>query len=88
MAPTASRELCIMACTFCRRRDFWKCLQELDPRHEPWGESGAREFILAICQIESRNDLDRNPTAAMRFHQLVRGPYLAWRTENTKGILS
>lgn len=83
MTPTGSRDLCIMACAFCRYPDFRKYLQEIDPQHETWTEGGAKEFILAICGVDSRRDLDRNPGAAQRFHQLVRVPFLAWRARQT-----
>jgi hypothetical protein len=83
MSNTGSRELCIMACTFCRYLDFREYLQEIDPRHEPWTEGGAKEFILSICGVDSRRDLDRNTQAAQRFHQLVRLPFLAWREQQT-----
>jgi hypothetical protein len=74
-----SRDLCIMACTFCRYPDFWEYLQAIDPQHEPWTEGSAKEFILAICEINSRSDLDRNEQAELRFHELVRKPFVAWR---------
>lgn len=80
MAP-GSRDLCIMACAFCRYRDFWEYLQAIDPQHAPWTEGGAKEFILAICGVDSRRELDRNAQAAQRFHQLVRLPFLAWRQQ-------
>lgn len=73
------RELCIMACAFCRHLDFREYLQEIDPRHEEWTEGAAKGFILAICNINSRNELDRDSAAANRFHELVRIPFLAWR---------
>lgn len=68
-----------MACTFCRHPDFMEYLQEIDPQHEPWTEGGAKKFILAACQVDSRGDLDRDLEAAKRFHELVRVPYLTWR---------
>lgn len=81
----AARELCIMACAFCRYRDFREYLQEIDPQHEPWTEGGAKEFILAACQVKSRNELDSNPAAAQRFHELIRQPFLAWRERKKEG---
>lgn len=72
------RDLCIMACVFCR-----------DPLFHQWAngwaeeaiesEGGAKAFILDVCGIDSRNDLDTNPDAAQRFHDLVRKPFLAWK---------
>lgn len=74
-----TRELCIMACAFCRYLDFRAYLQEIDPRNEPWTEGGAKEFILVICGIGSRNELDQSIAAADKFHELVRKPFLEWR---------
>lgn len=79
MNDSGSRELRIMACAFCRYRDFLEYLQEIDPQHEPWTEGSAKEFILAVCKIKSRSDLDRNSEAANMFHELVRKPFLNWR---------
>jgi hypothetical protein len=78
-----SRDLCIMACVFCKSTDFQAWLTELDqiihPGDQAINEAGAKEFILAICQIDSRNELDTNAGAAERFHTLVRLPFLAWK---------
>jgi hypothetical protein len=68
-----------MACAFCRYRDFLDYLEEIDPQREPWNERGAKEFILVICGITSRRELDGNTAAAQRFHELVRKPFMAWR---------
>jgi hypothetical protein len=76
---SAPRDLCIMACAFCRYRDFWEYLQEIDPQHEPWTEGAAKEFILVVCGINSRSELDRNAVAAANFHEKVRLPFVAWR---------
>lgn len=81
-----TRDLCIMACAFCRYQDFWQYLQEIDPQHEPWTEGGAKEFILSVCGIGSRSELDRNALAADRFHEMVRLPFLAWCMDRSKAL--
>lgn len=82
------RDLCIMACVFCRDLQFqvWVRIQAAERgilfvggRLPARNESMAKAFILHECEVKSRNDLDRKPDAAQRFHDLVRQPYLAWR---------
>jgi hypothetical protein len=75
-----------MACAFCRYPDFLAYLQEIDPKHQRWTEGGAKEFILATCQISSRSELDRDERAALRFHELVRAPYLAWKASTKENL--
>lgn len=87
-----SRELCIMACVFCR-----------DPLFQEWadreaaersllafggtlpgkGEALAKAFVLLAAGVKSRNDLDTDPDAAARFHDQVRKPFLAWKEGRT-----
>lgn len=80
-----SRELCIMACVFCRDPLFWRWLETMVP-DEPKGtmqESAAKAFILSLCQVASRNELDTDQAAAERFHEMVRKPFLAWKEAQT-----
>jgi len=83
MKPT--RELCIMACVFCRDAQFLAWLNHLavlggEPEGlAPATEADAKEFITTLCGVTSRNDLDRDPAAAQRFHELVRLPFLEWK---------
>lgn len=81
MLRIGSRELCIMACSFCRLPDFLTYLQSIDPAAEVWTEGAAKQFILAACEVSSRSDLDRDAEAARRFHERVRAPFIAWREE-------
>ena len=83
-----SRELCIMACVFCRDWAFqdWaheqirdRCLVTENSKLSGHGESMTKAFILHICQVSSRNDLDVDADAARRFHELVRKPFLEWK---------
>lgn len=84
----SSRELCIMACVFCRDAQFQQWAGE-QARSQRWvffgcnmvgrSEALAKAFILAVCKVSSRNDLDVDADAAARFHELVRKPFLEWK---------
>lgn len=85
---SGTRDLCIMACVFCRDPLFWRWMHALDAEGNAagrvtstavFGDAAAKAFILRACQIDSRNDLDTNPAAAERFHALVRAPFLTWK---------
>jgi hypothetical protein len=71
-------ELCIMACKFCVDKTFWKWLE----RHfnaDCTSESEAADIIYDLCEITSRKQLDTDPSAAERFHTVIRRPFIAWR---------
>ena len=87
-----TRELCIMACVFCRDPAFQLFAGTLHRAEQEFlygyqasvkgtPEQIAKAFILTTCQITSRNELDTNPEAAKRFHDHIRLPYLAWREQ-------
>jgi hypothetical protein len=82
-AARPSRDLCIMACTFCRDPQFRRWLAALAPGHGEFTEDMAKEFILGACGIGSRGELDTDPAAAERFHTIVRAPFVAWRDQQT-----
>ena len=65
-----SRELCIMACVFCRDPLFHKWMTKLGG--PSINEGTAKSIILEVCGVTSRNDLDTDADAAQRFHDLVR----------------
>ena len=72
-----TRELCVMACCFCKAKDFQAWLSEI--AGEQIDEGGAKAFIVTACGVKSRNELDTNQEAAQRFHEHVRVPFLAWK---------
>ncbi len=82
VAPAAPKvrpgELCIMACTFCADLKFQDWADSLDVMRVE-DEGDAKAFILHMCRIGSRKELDMLPVAATRFHTLIREPFLAWR---------
>jgi hypothetical protein len=80
----SNRDLCIMACVFCKDPHFWAWLDQgieaaAGPVAIKMNEAGAKAFILARCKVKSRNDLDTDPVAAERFHKLIRLPFLEWK---------
>ncbi|WP_175224643.1 hypothetical protein [Achromobacter ruhlandii] len=65
-------ELAKLAGMFCQSTAFWEFCRADDADE-------ARDWILGVCGIQSRRDLDHNPTAAQLFHDRVRKPYLESR---------
>lgn len=78
MKTVFSRDLCIMACVFCRDPQFW-AWADINSNYVIDSANAAKQFILDKCQVKSRNELDSNEAAAQRFHILVRAPFLAWK---------
>ena len=80
----SNRDLCIMACVFCRDPQFQEWCTTPAEKAAGWDrEEVAKQFILRLCGVLSRNELDTNPEAAKRFHELVRKPFLEWKEANT-----
>lgn len=78
------RDLCIMACVFCKDPLFWAWLQQqieavAGPLRTKMDEAGAKAFITSRCRVSSRTALDTDPDAATRFHDLIRLPFIAWK---------
>jgi hypothetical protein len=72
-------ELCILACTFCADKEFWKWADW--EREDPCtNEAEAKQFILDKCGITSRKELDTSIAAAKVFHEEIRKPFVAWRS--------
>jgi hypothetical protein len=38
----------------------------------------AKIWLITICEIESRKELDTSVYAEFAFHEYVRKPYMAW----------
>lgn len=70
-------ELCIMACNFCVDPLFIEYVSIGE--REPASEETAKEYILGICGINSRKELDANKNAASEFHDSIRKPFLEWK---------
>lgn len=48
------------------------------------GEQRARDFILEVCGVDSRAQLDHDPGAAALFHELVRKPFVEWQRSSER----
>lgn len=72
-----------LAGMWCSDKTFQSWL-ELDHDNAAPNESGAALCLYALCEIESRRQLDHDPAAAERFNRLIRGPYMKWRA--SKGL--
>jgi len=72
-----------LAGMWCADKTFQAWL-ELDPDNAAPTENGAALCLYALCDIQSRRQLDHDPAAAERFNRLIRGPYMKWRA--SKGL--
>lgn len=65
-------ELARLAGQLCQSQDFqiWLCVES---------EEVAADHIRHVCEVGSRADLDHDATAASRFHEQIRKPFLAWK---------
>jgi hypothetical protein len=66
-------ELAKLAGIFCQQPEFWEFCGGLG------SAEAARDWILQICDIKSRRELDHNVVAAHIFHQHIRKPYVESR---------
>ena len=73
-------QLCLMACTFCADPNFLGWITD-ETSFDADNEAEAKNFILRVCAIESRKELDTNPRAANTFHSQIRIPFLAWKAD-------
>lgn len=74
--------LCREACDYCKSRDFRQWIAADDS--DSVTETGAREFILNVCGVLSRKELDEQLTAGGRFVREIRVPFLRWLRENRR----
>lgn len=71
--------LCRLACIWCKDKDFWEWLYEHYGQGVPVeNEDEAAELLRAICEVNSRSELDHDPAGAARFHNIVRNPFIEW----------
>lgn len=70
--PPKGGELAKLAGMFCQSVHFWEFCRADDADE-------ARDWILRVCGVQSRRNLDHNLTAAKLFHDRVRKPYLESR---------
>lgn len=62
-----------------QRLSQWAALRCRDPLFQEFlgvkTEVSAAHVVRRRCKVESRGDLDRDPEAAQRFHELIRLPF-------------
>lgn len=66
-----------LAGVWCNDPEFWAWL-ETDPLNACRSAKGAAACLYAICEIESRVELDHDEAASERFNRLIRGPYMKY----------
>lgn len=55
----------------CKEPQFWKFLKVE-------GEPAAVHLVRSLCEVKSRRELDTDPEAAQRFHEIIRKPYATY----------
>lgn len=82
---TARTSLARTVAILCGNPDFQRFLSERFP--QAWSESGdfrdpdrAATVIRSACRINSRTELDTDPTAARRYHGLIGLAFSTWRS--------
>lgn len=68
-------DLCWRAVQWCKEPEFQEWLAVTHNEGVALTEDVARWFILQLCEVPSRKELDTNPEAARKFNQFIRGPY-------------
>lgn len=64
----ATQRLSTWVALRCKEPLFWRFLQVKD-------EPSAVHVVRTLCDVKSRSEFDTDPTAAQRFHQIIRHPY-------------
>ncbi|MEH6435808.1 hypothetical protein [Massilia sp. DD77] len=66
-----------------QRLSTWLALRCREPLFQRFlrvpDEQTAAHSVRAICEVKSRGEIDKNPTAAERFHQFIRLPFLQFQ---------
>ncbi len=63
----------------CQEKQFQQFLRVPD-------EHTATRVVRALCDVESRAEVDTNPVAQKRCHDLIRKPYLAYTERSTTHV--
>lgn len=75
--------LCREACDYCAMPEFWRWL--LNERGVFVNtQDGAKAWILQLCDVDSRKELDSDGKAGEDFVQLIRAPFMRWRRSITE----
>lgn len=68
-------QLAKLAGMWCDEPKFWDWINTLDGWILIEDENEAKCYVYEKCEIGSRAELDNNPEAAEKFHNLIRIPY-------------
>lgn len=68
-------QLAKLAGMWCAEPSFWDWLNTSNKWLLTENALDAKYFIYDTCKIDSRAELDNNPEAAEKFHNLIRIPY-------------
>jgi hypothetical protein len=72
--------LCREACDYCAMPSFWEWLLAERGKIDS-SEPEAKAWILRVCDIKSRKELDTDRQAGDDFVKLVRVPFMRWQRE-------
>ena len=68
-----------------QRLSTWLALRCREPLFQRFlrvpDEPTAVHSVRAICEVKSRGEIDRNSSAAQRFHDFIRKPYLLFAND-------
>jgi hypothetical protein len=78
--PVKRGPLCIEACEYCKDKDFQRWAAQVSST-DP-SEANAKAYILSVCRVSSRKELDYGPpSAGAFFRQEIRVPFMRWQRE-------
>lgn len=62
----------------CRDAEFWRMVAARTGKPCQSNED-AKAYVLRVCDIDSRAQLDHVPAAEAKFHAAVRLPWIRWQ---------
>lgn len=62
----------------CGNPEFWRLVESRTGKPCESAED-AKTYVLRVCDIESRAQLDHVPAAEAKFHAAVRLPWVRWQ---------
>ena len=71
--------LALLAVQWCKEPKFWEWLNtKCGDVTALTNENDVKLYILAICGIDSRKELNTSKLAERRFNRFIREPYMEW----------
>lgn len=74
--------LCREACDYCEMPEFQAWVAH-KTGNTVANVGCAKKFIIDVCQVESRKDLDMEPYAGSLFRNDIRIPFMRWQRERS-----